>query len=105
MSIPVEIGVSVDRLPSAVEPTAYFVVAEALTNITKHSGAEHAEVIAAVEQDTLHVQVYDDGVGGARLDGGGLAGLADRLTVDGRLWIENLADARTFVLAEPPAWG
>ena len=44
--VPVEIDVSVDRLPAPVEATAYFVVAEALTNVAKHSSAGHAEVVA-----------------------------------------------------------
>jgi signal transduction histidine kinase len=83
----------VERLPSAVEATAYFVVAEALTNVAKHARADHAEVRARVEHDALEVQVRDDGVGGARPEGSGLVGLADRLAaVDGRLEIESPAD-------------
>ncbi|MCW3066362.1 MAG: domain S-box protein, partial [Solirubrobacterales bacterium] len=79
--VPVEIGVAVGRLPAAVEATAYFVVAEALTNVAKHSGARQATVLARVEDGTLRVQVRDDGVGGARPDGSGFVGLADRLAV------------------------
>ena len=90
MPVPVEIGVSVGRLPAAVEATAYFVVAEALTNVAKHARAERAEVTARVEDGTLVVQVRDDGVGGARPDGSGLIGLADRLAaLDGRLRVES----------------
>ena len=66
--------VSVDRLPAAVEATAYFVVAEALTNVAKHSRAGRAEVAARVEGGTLLVQVRDDGVGGARRTGAGSSG-------------------------------
>jgi GAF domain len=72
--VPVEIDVPVGRLPTAVEATAYFVVAEALTNVAKHAHARHAEVMARIDDGTLAVQVRDDGVGGARPDGSGLTG-------------------------------
>jgi PAS domain S-box-containing protein len=101
MPVPVENGVSVGRLPAAVEATAYFVVAEALTNVAKHARAGRAEVTARVEDDTLRLQVRDDGVGGARPDGSGLLGLADRLAVlDGRLRVESPADGGTLVAAD-----
>jgi len=88
--VPVEIDVSVDRLPAPVEATAYFVVAEALTNVAKHSSAGHAEVVAHVEDGILRIEVRDDGVGGASPDGTGLVGLADRLAVlDGRLEVDS----------------
>ena len=77
--VPVEIDVSVDRLPAPVEATAYFLVAEALTNVAKHSSAGHAEVVARIEDGKLRLDVRDDGVGGASPDGSGLVGLADRL--------------------------
>ena len=70
---------AVDRLPSQVEATAYFVVAEALTNVAKHAHADHAEVVARVEDGTLRLDVRDDGVGGVRPDGSGIVGLGDRL--------------------------
>ena len=63
--VPVEVDVSVDRLPAPVEASAYFVVAEALTNVAKHSSAGHAEVVAQIDDGTLRVEVRDDGVGGA----------------------------------------
>jgi signal transduction histidine kinase len=69
--IPVEIDVSVDRLAAPVEATAYFVVAEALTNVAKHSSAGHAEVVARIEDGMLRVEMRDDGVGGASPDGTG----------------------------------
>ena len=88
--VPVEIDVSVDRLPAPVEASAYFVVAEALTNVAKHSSAGHAEVVAQIDDGTLRVEVRDDGVGGASPDGTGLVGLADRLAVlDGRLEVDS----------------
>ena len=90
MPVPVEIDVSVGRLSAAIEATAYFVVAEALTNVAKHAHARSAAVSARIEDDTLRVTVRDDGVGGATLDGSGLLGLRDRLaTLDGRLRVES----------------
>jgi signal transduction histidine kinase len=74
-------SIAVDRLQAAVESTAYFVVAEALTNVVKHSRAERAEVEAQVARGSLWVSVRDDGVGGARRDGGGLLGLEGGLAV------------------------
>jgi signal transduction histidine kinase len=103
MPVPVEIDLSVDRLPSAVEATAYFVIAEALTNVAKHAHAERASVAARIEDATFRVQVRDDGVGGALADGSGLVGLADRLAVlDGRLRVESPVDGGTLVAAEIP---
>jgi signal transduction histidine kinase len=103
MPVPVDIGVSVQRLPSAVEATAYFIVAEALTNVAKYAHARHARVTARVTDGTLEVQVRDDGVGGARPDGSGLVGLADRLGVlDGSLRIDSPTDGGTLVAAVIP---
>jgi signal transduction histidine kinase len=101
--VPVEIGVSVGRLPAAVEATAYFVVAEALTNVAKHARAEHAEVTARIVDGTLAVEVRDDGAGGARTDGSGLIGLADRVAaLDGQLQVESPADGGTLLMATIP---
>ncbi|MCW3066764.1 MAG: histidine kinase, partial [Solirubrobacterales bacterium] len=101
--VPVENGVSVGRLPAAVEATAYFVVAEALTNVAKYARAEHADVTARIEDGTLAVRVRDDGVGGARRDGTGLLGLEDRLAaVDGRLRVESPPGGGTLVAAAIP---
>jgi signal transduction histidine kinase len=101
--VPVENRVSVSRLPAAVEATAYFVVAEALTNVAKHARAGRAAVTARVQGGTLRVEVRDDGVGGARPDGSGLLGLADRLAVlDGRLRVESPAGGGTLVSADIP---
>jgi signal transduction histidine kinase len=57
-----------------VEATAYFVVAEALTNIAKHAHAQRIEVTTRVEGSSLHVEIRDDGVAGAQPDGSGLLG-------------------------------
>jgi signal transduction histidine kinase len=103
MSVPVQTDVSVGRLPAAVEATAYFVVAEALTNVAKHARARHAAVATHVEDGTLRVQVRDDGIGGARPDGSGLVGLADRLAaLDGRLRVESPTDGGTVLAADIP---
>jgi signal transduction histidine kinase len=101
--VPVAANVSVDRLPAAVEATAYFVVAEALTNVAKHSRAARAEVTADVRDGTLRVRVHDDGVGGARPGGSGLLGLADRVAaLDGRLRVDSPLDGGTLVAADIP---
>ena len=99
----VEIDVSVDRLPAPIEATAYFVVAEALTNVAKHASAGHAEVVARIEDGMLRVEVRDDGVGGASPDGTGLVGLADRLAVlDGRLEVDSPPGGGTRLTATIP---
>jgi signal transduction histidine kinase len=104
--VPVDAAVCADRLPAVVEATAYFVVAEALTNVAKHARARRAVVSARVESSTLRVQVRDDGVGGAQPHGSGLLGLADRLAcVDGQLRVETPADGGTLVAAEIPLPG
>jgi signal transduction histidine kinase len=103
MPVPVDIGISVERFPSAIEATAYFIVAEALTNVAKHAHARHAQVTARVTDGALQVQVRDDGVGGARPDGGGLLGLADRLGVlDGSLRVDSPLDGGTLIAADIP---
>jgi PAS domain S-box-containing protein len=106
VSLPVATEVSVGRLPSVIEATAYFVVSEALTNVVKHSGATTAEVRVHVENGSLRIAVRDDGVGGAQPDGGGLVGLRDRLeALDGRLLIESPVGSGTLVAAEIPLAG
>jgi signal transduction histidine kinase len=106
MPVTVENGVTVGRLPAAVEATAYFVVAEALTNVAKHARADRVAVAAVVEQGALRVEVHDDGVGGARPDGSGLLGLRDRLAaLDGELRLESPPEGGTLVAAEIPLLG
>jgi PAS domain S-box-containing protein len=106
MPVPVENAVSVGRLPAAVEATAYFVVAEALTNVAKHARARRASVRTRIEDGAVQVQVRDDGVGGARPDGNGLIGLADRLTaLGGELRIDSPAQGGTLVAAAIPLPG
>jgi signal transduction histidine kinase len=93
-----------DRLPAPVEAAAYFVVAEALTNIARYAGASQAEVRIARASGYAVVEVRDDGVGGADpADGTGLRGLADRLAaLDGRLEVHSPPGEGTTVRAEVP---
>jgi signal transduction histidine kinase len=103
MPVPVGIELPAERFPTAVEATAYFVVAEALANVAKHAQAERADVFARVRGGALRVEVRDDGVGGARPDGRGLQGVADRVAaVGGRLEVSSPAGAGTRVAAELP---
>ena len=98
---PVPVTVSVDlptRPPAAIEAIAYFVVAEALTNIAKHSRASHAQIVVVRSGDLLSLEVTDDGVGGADPGGQGLSGLAARVAgVDGRLRVTSPAGGPTTV--------
>jgi signal transduction histidine kinase len=85
-AVPVRVDVSLSKRPDqAVEAVAYFVVAEAITNVTKHSGATRASVAITESGGLLRVVVVDDGGGGAAVEpGGGLAGLAARVAaIDG----------------------
>jgi signal transduction histidine kinase len=104
--VPVEVNVELaGRPPEAVETTAYFVVAEALANVAKHSGASEAHVAVWREpEDWLVVEVTDDGKGGADPESGtGLTGLADRLAaLDGRLFVGSPVGGPTHVRAELP---
>ena len=103
LDLPVDVDVPAERFPAEIEASAYFIVAEGLTNVVKHARAEHASVTARVEDGTLRVQVRDDGIGGARPQGSGLLGLADRVAVlDGRLRVESSADGGTLVAADIP---
>jgi signal transduction histidine kinase len=92
------------RLPSQVENTAYFVVAEALTNMVKHSGASSATVTARHHNGLLTVQVSDNGHGGADpLRGTGLTGLADRAAVaGGRMLLSSPPGGPTLLRVELP---
>jgi signal transduction histidine kinase len=103
--VPVSVEVSVpERPPPAIETTAYFVVAEALTNIAKHAGATRAAVTVARQNGHLKVEVTDDGIGGADADRGtGLAGLVDRVTaVDGTVHLSSPVGGPTILTVELP---
>jgi signal transduction histidine kinase len=79
------------RLPAPVESAAYFALAEALTNVVKHSAASHATVTVRRSGDLLELAVSDDGIGGADPSRGtGLHGIARRLSAfDGTLAVES----------------
>lgn len=104
--VPVEVDVepAQDRLDRTAESVAYFCVAEALTNIAKHAGASSARVVVRRPPGLLHVEVYDDGVGGAApSSGSGLAGLRDRVqAVDGRLCVQSPPGGPTLLRVELP---
>jgi signal transduction histidine kinase len=92
------------RLPAAVERAAYFVVAESLANVAKHSGASRCEVRLSRAGPRLVVEVQDDGRGGASVQpGGGLAGLDARVAgVDGTFTVASPPGGPTVVRAELP---
>jgi signal transduction histidine kinase len=84
VDLPVSVEITPNRLPAAVEMTAYFVVAEALTNVVKHAGAARASVSAVDDEGGLRLEVRDDGAGGADpARGTGLVGLTDRVAALG----------------------
>jgi signal transduction histidine kinase len=102
--LPVTVEVTAERLPKALEASAYFIVAEALTNAVRHAHARSAQITAVVDAGTLRLQVRDDGVGGARSDGSfGLAGLRDRAAaLNGELHVESPPGEGTVVAATLP---
>jgi signal transduction histidine kinase len=103
MTVPVEVNVSTRRLPEPIEANAYFLMAEALTNVTKHAHARRAAVMARVDGRTLRVEVRDDGVGGALPHGSGLIGLRDRVTaLNGTFGVDSRPGRGTLVTATIP---
>jgi signal transduction histidine kinase len=104
-TVPVKVTAGLDSRPaSAIEGIAYFTVSELLQNVSKHSGAKSASVEVWRKEDRLLIQVWDDGRGGARLDGGtGMKGLADRLgAVDGVFVVDSPVGGPTTITAELP---
>jgi signal transduction histidine kinase len=103
--IPVDLQMRADeRLPEEVEVSAYYVVAEALTNAAKHSRASAVSVEVEVTGEALRVAVRDNGTGGADLARGtGLAGLKDRVeALGGRIFLDSRPGAGTSLQAEFP---
>jgi signal transduction histidine kinase len=101
--VPVAIDVVPGRMPPAIEATAYFFVAEALTNVAKHAHATRAHVSAVIRDGALRVSVRDNGAGGARRDGPGMLGLEDRLSaLDGKLELASPPGGGTRVTAVLP---
>jgi PAS domain S-box-containing protein len=105
-ALPVTITGSLEaRLSEAIEVSAYYFVAEALTNAIKHARASRVTVAVRIDSSRLWVEVCDDGIGGAGLGGagGGLAGLVDRVdALDGRLIVESPPGVGTTLRAEIP---
>lgn len=104
LALPVELVVSAPRLSPQIEITAYFIVAEAITNVVKHAGATRAGVDINVDGPTLVIDVRDDGRGGADArDGTGLTGLLDRVEAgNGTLTVTSPPGAGTLVRARLP---
>ena len=105
MPIVVELSVEIEnRLPSPLETAAYFMVAEALTNVVKHAQASLVRVTVVPHEGRLVVEVSDDGVGGAAPgEGSGLSGLQDRVeALDGRLEVQSGRGRGTVVRATIP---
>jgi signal transduction histidine kinase len=104
-SVPVEISSGLNgRLPPAVETAAYYVVAETLTNVGRHSGASRAHVDVRRQDGLLVLAITDDGHGGAqRRPGSGLEGLAQRVeALDGTLEVDSPAGGPTTITARMP---
>ena len=105
LAVPVTVtGDLTGRAPAPVESAVYFAVSECLANVVKHAGAERAAVGLGYGDGVLSVTVRDDGIGGARLDGGsGLRGMARRLEVfDGRVDVTSPAGGPTVIRLEVP---
>jgi signal transduction histidine kinase len=100
----VSVEVTPERLPAAVEATAYFIVAEALTNAVRHAQSTGVQIAAIAETGVLRLEVRDDGVGGARISGSsGLLGLRDRAAaLNGELRVESPPGEGTVVAARLP---
>jgi len=99
--------VAATRLPAETETTAYFIIAEALTNVVKHAHASRAHVTVELDGDLLHLDVRDYGLGGADpIQGTGLRGLSDRVAAaEGTLTIISPAASGTTLHVALPVAG
>jgi signal transduction histidine kinase len=102
--IPVHVDVPERRFPAMIESAAYFVAAEALTNVAKYANATTVGVTLTQSADSLTLVIQDDGIGGAtRSAGSGLSGLHDRLAaIDGTLTVDSPPGAGTRIRADIP---
>jgi signal transduction histidine kinase len=99
----VRVDVPDQRFPAEVEASAYFTVAEALTNVLKHAEATSAEVTASATDTALRIEVRDDGIGGADPHGSGVMGLQDRAAaLGGSLTIESPVGGGTVLVVTLP---
>ena len=103
-SVPVRVDASDRRYPAVVESAAYFVAAEALTNVSKYANATAARITVAEGAESLLLTIEDDGIGGASLAAGrGLSGLLDRVAaLDGTLTVDSPPGEGTRIRAEIP---
>jgi signal transduction histidine kinase len=101
-ALPTEVSVTSERLPPPVEAASYYVVAEALTNVVRYSGAGSVSVTIERDGQRVTVEIADDGCGGADTSrGSGLRGLADRVeALDGSFELESPEGEGTRVRAE-----
>lgn len=106
LPIPLPVTVAVDLplgLPQPVETAAYFAVAECLANTVKHASATRAWVMGSYDDGVVHLEVGDDGVGGADSGGSGLSGVARRLAAfDGTMEVHSPPGGPTLVIMEVP---
>jgi signal transduction histidine kinase len=103
LGVPVDVDIGDERFPAEIEASAYFIVAEALTNVVKHAQATRAAVRTSVQEGKLRVEVRDDGVGGADPGSHGLLGMSDRVAAfGGDLAVESPPGAGTIVVATLP---
>jgi signal transduction histidine kinase len=94
--VPIELTAPTERLPGPIEAAAYFVCAEAMTNVAKYASASRVRCEVSSRGGRVRVAVIDDGVGGAHPGtGSGLRGLADRIDALGG----------TFTITSPPGRG
>jgi signal transduction histidine kinase len=99
LDLPVQVELPAERFPVEIEASVYFIVAEALTNTIKHSHASAAQVTVQARDGMLHIEVADDGIGGADPTGHGLVGMNDRVTaLGGRLEVQSPPGAGTRLL-------
>jgi len=103
LALPVHLHMTAPRLPPEIETTAYFFVAEALTNVTKHAHATNTHVAVELHDHTLSIEVRDNGVGGADpRHGTGLIGLSDRVeAANGTLTITSTTSGTTLCARLP----
>ena len=107
---PVRVDAPTHRLPEQVETAAYYIVSEALANASKHAEPTRATVVVALDEESVSVEIRDDGKGGADVAGSGIVGLRDRAeALGGFLTVESPPGGGTTIravlpIAEPCQW-
>jgi signal transduction histidine kinase len=102
-AVPIDASVVSERFETDIETGAYFACVEALANVAKHANATRVELTIERRDGRLHVVVRDDGMGGARREGSGLRGLADRVeALGGQLSVDSPKGGGTCVFVELP---